>query len=210
MYWTDEEVEILRREYADPDIFPKDIAVKLGRSLNQVYNKAKALGLHAPIERIRFVGKRSSESERFKATQFKKGNVPPNKGQKMSPEVYAMCAKTMFKKGHQSHNYRDVGSERVNTDGYVEIKVAERTWRLKHRVIWEQHNGEIPKGMNIQFKNHNTQDCRIENLYMISQVEQMRTQNSYMAKYPKEVQDVIRLKGFVNRVIRKREKDNEQ
>ena len=92
----------------------------------------------------------------------------------------------------------------------METKVAEpNVWRLKHRIIWEQHNGVIPAGYNVQFKNRNTQDCRIENLYIISKSEQMRTENSLVARYPKEVQEVIRLKGVVNRVIHKREKDNE-
>ena len=104
----------------------------------------------------------------------------------------------------------EVGSERINVDGYIEIKVAEpNRWRVKHRVIWEQHNGAIPRGFNVQFKNHNPLDCRIENLYLISKAEQMRTENSFLARYPKELQDVIRLKGAINRQIRKREKNGE-
>lgn len=209
--WTQEEVDVLLREYEDPNIFPKDIAKKLNRTIPQVYCKAKAIGLKAPIERIRLAGKMGAESDACKAHQFLKGHTPQNKGKKMSPEVYVKVQRTMFKKGQSPVNHREVGSERVNVDGYVEIKVAEpNKWRLKHRWVWEQHNEKIPPGMNIQFKNKNTQDCRIENLYMISQAEQMRTENSYMARYPKEMQEVIRLKGVVNRVIHKREKNNEQ
>ena len=113
----------------------------------------------------------------------------------------------MFKKGRINENKREVGSERVNVYGYIEIKVAEpNRWRLKHRLIWEQHNGIIPEGCNVQFKNHNTLDCRIENLYLISKSEQMRNENSLMARYPKELRDVIRLKGVVKRQLRKQEK----
>ena len=208
--WTKEEINILLRDYQDPNIFSADIAKRLDRTLSQVYNKAEKMGLKAPLERSRLAGKLGTNHPNAVEHRFKKGSVPPNKGKKMSPEVYEKVKKTMFKKGNSPVNHREVGSERINVDGYIEIKVAEpNRWKLKHRIIWEQVNGEIPKGYNVQFKNHNTQDCRIENLYIISHAEQMRTENSLVARYPKEVQEVIRLKGVVNRVIHKREKDNE-
>lgn len=209
--WTQYEEETLIRLYEDPNIFTADIAKRLDRTLSQVYNKAHTMGLKAPLERIRLAGKLGTNHPNAVAHRFKKGSVPPNKGKKMSPEVYEKVKETMFKKGNSPVNHREVGSERINVDGYIEIKVAEpNRWRLKHRIIWEQVNGEIPKGYNVQFKNHNTKDCRIENLYIISKSEQMRTENSLVARYPKEVQEVIRLKGVVNRVIHKREKDNEK
>lgn len=208
--WTKEEINILLRDYQDPNIFTADIAKRLDRTLPQVYNKARKMGLKAPLERNRLAGKLGTNHPNAVAHRFKKGAVPPNKGKKMSPDVYEKVKETMFKKGNSPVNHREVGSERINVDGYIEIKVAEpNRWRLKHRIIWEQVNGEIPKGYNVQFKNHNTQDCRIENLYIISKAEQMRTENSLVARYPKEVQEVIRLKGVVNRVIHKREKNNE-
>ena len=208
--WTKEEINILLRDYQDPNIFSADIAKRLDRTLSQVYQKARTMGLKAPLERSRLAGKLGTNHPNAVAHRFKKGSVPPNKGKKMSPEVYEKLKETMFKKGNSPVNHREVGSERINVDGYIEIKVAEpNVWRLKHRIIWEQHNGVIPAGYNVQFKNRNTQDCRIENLYIISKAEQMRTENSLVARYPKEVQEVIRLKGVVNRVIHKREKDNE-
>ena len=208
--WTQYEEETLIRLYEDPKVFPKDIAKMLGRTLPQVYNKARKMGLNAPMERIRMAGKIGMQHPKSIATRFSKGHIPPNKGKKVSPEVYEKMSVTMFKKGHTPVNHREVGSERINVDGYIETTVAEpNVWRLKHRIIWEQHNGVIPAGYNVQFKNHNTQDCRIENLYIISKAEQMRTENSLVARYPKEVQEVIRLKRVVNRVIHKREKDNE-
>lgn len=209
--WTQQEEETLSRLYEDPKVFSKDIAKMLGRTLPQVYQKARAMGLKAPMERLRLAGKLGTDHPNAVAHRFKKGFVPPNKGKKMSPEVYEKVKGTMFKKGQVPFNHREVGLERVNKHGYIEIKVAEpNKWRLKQRMVWESHNGKIPPGMNIQFKNHNPQDCRIENLYIISKAEQMRTENSLMARYPKEVQEVIRLKGVVNRVIHKRERDHEQ
>ena len=92
-------------------------------------------------------------------------------------------------------------------DGYVEIKVAEpRKWALKHRVIWEEANGPIPKGCNIQFRDGNKLNVKIENLYIISRSDQLMKQNAMYARYPKEMQDVMRLKGAINRQIRRKEK----
>ena len=209
--WTQQEEETLIRLYGDPKVFSKDIATMLGRTLQQVYNKARAMGLRAPMERLRMAGKIGMQHPKSIATRFHKGHTPQNKGKKVSPEVYEKMSPTMFKKGHINENKREVGAERVNVDGYIGTKVAEpNVWKLKHRIVWEQHNGVIPAGYNVQFKNHNPQDFRIENLYLISKAEQLRNENSLIARYPKELQDVIRLKGALNRQIHKYQKNQNE
>lgn len=204
--WTQEEIDILSSLY--PNHYAREIAGILGRGISSIHCKANSLGLESSREKIQRTGYEASKSPASIAARFQKGSVPLNKGKKVSPEVYSKMQPTMFKKGQTPLNHRDVGSERVNVYGYIEIKVAEpNRWRLKHRVIWEQANGAIPKGFNVQFKNHNRQDCRIENLYLISKAEQMAKENSFWAKYPKEIQEIIHLKGVVNRAIHKVEKN---
>ena len=204
--WTQEEIEILSRLY--PNHYAREIAGILGRGISSIYCKARTLGIESSREKIQRAGYEVSKSPSSIASRFPKGHTPVNKGKKVSPETYANCQPTMFKNGHTPVNHREVGSERINVYGYIEIKVAEpNRWRLKHRVIWEQVNGAIPKGFNVQFKNHNRQDCRIENLYLISKAEQMAKENSFWAKYPKEIQEIIHLKGVVNRAIHKAEKN---
>ena len=46
--------------------------------------------------------------------------------------------------------------------------------KIEHRVIWEKHNGPIPKGMLIHHINGNKKDNRIENLQMMSFHEHMQ------------------------------------
>ena len=69
-------------------------------------------------------------------SKFKKGHNPHNKGKKMSPEVYEKIKPTLFKKGHNI-NTRPVGSERIDKDGYIDIKVAmPDKWKLKHKELF--------------------------------------------------------------------------
>ncbi len=111
-------------------------------------------------------------------TRFKKGTVPPNKGKKMSAEQYAKSSSTMFKKGGIPQNYRPVGSERVNVDGYIEIKVADPSkWELKHRFVWEENNGKIPAGMNLIFKDNNPLNVKLDNLMLVTRAENMEMNN---------------------------------
>lgn len=107
-----------------------------------------------------------------KTGRFQKGQVAHNKGAKMSKEVYEKAKNTMFTKGHVPHNHKPVGSERVNVNGYIEIKVEEpRKWQLKHNVVWENHNGKIPKGSVVIFLDRNKMNVTIDNLKLIKRSE---------------------------------------
>lgn len=105
--------------------------------------------------------------------RFPKGNVPFNKGKK--GECAAGSEKGWFQKGCAPQNHRAVGSERVNVDGYVEIKVAEpNKWRLKHRIAWEAENGKIPEGKCVLFLNGEKTDVRLCNLVLVDRRVHMR------------------------------------
>ena len=91
--------------------------------------------------------------------RFEKGHIPANKGKPMKPEQYEKCKKTMFKRGNIPANRREVGSERVTKDGYLKIKIQDgqgnKNWILKHRFIYEQVNGPIPKSHKVIFADGN-------------------------------------------------------
>ena len=101
--------------------------------------------------------------------KFEKGHIPANKGKKMPAAVYEKSKRTMFRKGHQPNNHREVGSERINVEGYVEIKVAEpNRWQLKHRVVYENyHNVKLKSTDVVIFLDGNKQNFDIENLALI-------------------------------------------
>ena len=88
------------------------------------------------------------------------------------------CEKTWFQKGHIPENAKPMGNERINKEGYIEIKIRERrtkekpnTYALKQRVIWEKAYGEIPPGHVIIFKDGNKLNCELSNLAIVSRAE---------------------------------------
>ncbi len=100
---------------------------------------------------------------------YKKGSIPWNKGKK----GYMGANKTSFKPGNIPANWKPVGSERIDTEGYILIKIAEpRKWALKHRIIWEEyHKKKIPRGSVIIFADGDKSNLNIENLICVSRNE---------------------------------------
>ena len=153
--WTDEEKEYLKsivkgRTY-------KEITTKMNDKFEYDFSEYQIKGM---IVRNKLTTGTSGH--------FKKGSTPWNKGLK----GYIGANKTSFKKGMIPINHREVGSERINIDGYAEIKVAEpNKWRLKHRVIYEKHHGEIPKDHVVIFADGNKMNFKIDNLVLISRYQ---------------------------------------
>lgn len=113
-------------------------------------------------------GLRSKFNQKKNAGSFKKGSESWNKGKK----GYMGANKTSFKAGATPHNYKPVGSERITSDGYVMIKVKDpKTWKLKHRVIWEKEHGPIPRDSLLNFIDGNALNCSLENLALITRKE---------------------------------------
>lgn len=61
----------------------------------------------------------------------------------------------------------------VNDQGYGITSVNAKKYRI-HRIIWEMFNGKIPPKMEIDHINHNRMDNRIENLRIVSSLENKR------------------------------------
>ena len=120
--------------------------------------------------------------------RFEKGSVPHNKGKK--GKCAKGCEKTWFRKGHVPKNHRQVGSERVNVDGYIEIKVAEpNVWKLKHRVVYEEHHGKIPHGHIVIFRDGNRCNTSVENLRLISRGVNAMLNHTGLCEYKGELKE---------------------
>lgn len=105
--------------------------------------------------------------------RFEKGQPAWNKGMKGINLAGENGKKTQFKKGCAPRNYRPVGSERIDKkDGYILIKVSDEgryqdRWKLKHRVLWEQEHGKIPRKHTLIFADGDKQNTNLENLILV-------------------------------------------
>ena len=91
--------------------------------------------------------------------------------------------KTSYKKGNIPQTYKPVGTERITEDGYTEIKVKDpNVWKLKHRLIYEEHYGEIPNGYVVMFLDRDKSNFDINNLILISRKQLRILNQNYLIK----------------------------
>lgn len=131
-------------------------------------------------------------------TQFKKGHIPWNKGlkdwQKNKP-------KNLFKKGHVPWKTKPIGTETIDKDGYVRVKVnnefgsRNKNWKLKQHVIWEKHNPNIKIGKTdrIIFLDGNKRNFDINNLELITLREQLSLSKFGKLSDPEETRALLQL-----------------
>jgi len=213
--WPPEAVAILTRMYSDHAT--TDVARAVGRTVNQVYQKAAALGLKksaAYMESDRSGRiQRGRTDPRMIATQIKPGAVPWNKGVKGVCGTHPNCRRTQFKRGRpasESANYVSIGSHRLSKDGYLEQKVTDdpaivpaRRWIGVHRLVWEKANGPIPKGHVVCFlpgrRTAELEKITLDALELVSRAELAR-RNHPRSRSP-ELAKLVQLKGAITRQV---------
>lgn len=88
------------------------------------------------------------------------------------PKGTHFAPQSEFKKGCIAHNHLPVGTERVNGEGYTDIKIAEpKKWKTKHSILWEEVNGPVPKGHKLIFKDGDRSHVALENIALVSDSE---------------------------------------
>ena len=117
---------------------------------------------------------------------FPKGNAPANKGKKYPGKTNSGS----FKKGQKPSNYKPIGYERVDRDGYTLVKVSDtgpwhHRWRHKHKVMWEKEHGAIPPGHVVLFADGNKENIVLENFILVTNAQLARlNQNHLISKDP--------------------------
>ncbi|MDF2889762.1 MAG: hypothetical protein K0R80_129 [Clostridia bacterium] len=147
-------------------IGPKNMAELLNKTFNKNYTTAQMKSYYS-----------NHNINSGLSGYFSKGHTPQNKGQK---GYHAPGSeKGWFKKGNIPVNHKPVGSERVDVDGYTLIKTAEpNVWTLKHKVIWEEKNGNVPKGYVLTFLDGNKGNITLENIALITMAESLEMTRS--------------------------------
>ena len=131
---------------------------------------------------------------------FEPNHKPWNKGKEY--HAGGRSSETHFKKGESPACKREVGSERVNIEGYIEIKTAEpNKWELKNRVIWREHYGELPD--IVRYRDGNPLNCEINNLVGFTHEEQALINRLGIKEIPVEVESSVRAVIKLKQGIRK-------
>lgn len=201
--WAQNDIDTLITMF--PHNYTEDVCKVLNRSYGSVSGKALLLGLKKSrifkeieisktADRLRVIGTTS---------RWDKGHVPHNKGKKMPDQIYQKCAPTMFKKGQTPHNTNYDGHERISKDGYIEVRVRLGKYMLKHRHIWEQTNGPIPKGMILTFRDGDKKNVKLENLELITRQEGMA--RNTIQRFPPELVSTIKLVNKLNKQIHEKQ-----
>ena len=76
--------------------------------------------------------------------------------------------------GNRCVQRKPIGCETKWAEGYTRVKLGENEWEFKHRYIWRQHYGEIPKDYSVIFLDRNLDNFDIDNLALVSRHELMK------------------------------------
>lgn len=135
-------------------------------------------GLNLQVSQVKSY-KRNNKIPSGLTGKFEKGHVPANKGQKFPGQIN----KTSFKKGQEPPNKMAVGSERVNGDDYVDIKIANpNIWKAKHKLIYEEFYGSVPAENVVIFADGDRRNFDIDNLIMISKKQLLVMNQHHLIK----------------------------
>lgn len=214
-FWSDCELVSLRLLY--PKFKTEDVAYAIGRSTYQVYAKANSLGIEKTAEylaspaacRLRRGDNIGSEY------RFQKGLVPWNKGKHVV--AGGRSAETRFKAGQRPVNTMQIGSTKLDKSGNLIKKVsdaignASKRWRGVAELVWIGANGPIPAKHIVVFKpgmkTAVLDEITLDRVECISLAENMRRNTVH--NMPKELAQLVQLRGAINRKINSRKK-NEQ
>lgn len=197
--WNDEEIDFLR------EVYPKHGRKETTRIFNEHYN------LDLSENSI----KHMVELFKIKAPTngcFRKGHIPANKGIPMTPEQYAKCRPTMFKKGGTPPNHRPVGSDRISKDGYIEVKIAEpNRWELLQVLVMQSMLGrKLKKNVEmVRFLDGNKLNCDPSNLMMTTRRVNARVNQRKIKPTSAEAMKAAIQVESIKCLIRDKEQSNE-
>lgn len=210
--WKPAEEAIVRTCY--PHMKTRTVAALLLTSEKRVYAKAKAMGLAKTPEYLATPSAARTNGRQGIYTRFGKGHVPQNKGVRgRRGWAPGRMAEGQFRKGQMPHNWKPVGSTRINSEGYLDIKVdnkakGAKAWTAVHRLNWIAAHGPIAKGWFIRFKDGNQRNPLIGNLELVDRATHLY--RNYHGRYPLEVRQLVQLRGALQRQINKRTGNGKQ
>ena len=226
----DEAIELIQDEYVnlnlvglhahigsqifETSIYYDEVAVLL-KEMGRIQDK---FGIKTSIGNISNLKNMAGVKSGTVGGQFQKGQVSWNKGKKwsefMSEEGQKKSLKTCFKKGNVPANRKEIGYERVDHEGFVYVKVQDlhqnRNFKQKHYLVWEQHNGPVPKGYILRFLDGNRQNCDISNLALVSVSEKLILSKMQRTTNPELHKTQILVAKVMDKARKRKRKDKTQ
>ena len=203
--WLPAEERALATLY--PHLRTVDIVPILGRNISAIYGRAKLLGLEksAAFKASPLSGRNVKDhAPHGVSTRFKPGHVSKNKGLRRPGWFAGRMRETQFRKGQTPVNKCEVGELRLNTEGYVDMKISNergaKAWRTFHRILWEDVNGPVPDGHVLVFRDKDRLNICLENIELITRAELQRRNSLH--RLPKPLVQAIMTLGQLKRRIR--------
>lgn len=200
--FTQEQVEFLRANYGEMS------RRQLTAAFNREYGDSKTVS-----QIIAFVKNHKIHSGR--TGHFAKGHKPWNEG-------LAGCGVCQpnsgnFVKGNVPANLTPLGTERVNADGFIEIKVpvpnpytdAQTRYMHKHVWVWEQEHGPVPDGHVLRFLDGDRTNCALENLDLFTRAESMEMTRLGFGEAPEEMKPTIMAMAKLDTKVRQLEREHQ-
>lgn len=200
--WTAEQLLLLHSQYANTPT--RSIANALSCSMSVVYTQAKLRGLKKSPEFLASAYSGRAAADRpilgSASTRFTPGQRSWNKGKKLPGHGNTQ---SFFKKGEAPINAQQVGALRINTDGRLEIKLApgKNQWYGLVRYSWQLAHGPIPDKMCIGVRDHDSYNTQVDNLMLLTRAENIA--HNLLGRYPKDLRNVMALRGRLNNQINK-------
>ena len=197
--WTPEEDKLLRELWKTHSL--NQCSTVMGRGTSSIYNRVQKLQLKRTDEYKAITG----------CGQFKPGHSTWNAGKK-GWKAGGRSTETQFKLGDRpSNTWRPIGAERLSKDGILFRKVADTgrkkaDWRAVHVLIWEEHNGQLPDGHIVIFKDKNRANFDPSNLEALTRAESM--QRNSIDRYGSDYRSAAIKLGWFKRKLNKLEKAN--
>lgn len=211
-FWTQPEIESVRSRY--PNEKTADIAKALRRTPSQVYQMAGKLVVKKSPEYLASPAAGRTNGRQGIGSRFKPGLTPWNAGMK---GLDIGGKETRFKRGQDPHNTCAIGSYRITKDGLLQRKISDtkgnssQRWRSVHELVWIEANGAVPLKHIVVFKqdmsSNKLEEITIDRIECISRAELMKRNTVH--NLPKEIAELIQLRGAVNRQINSRSKHHE-
>ncbi|MCK9622213.1 MAG: HNH endonuclease [Methylobacter sp.] len=158
------------------------------RKLTAAFNKR--FGVEITMQKMKSALYRHRISS-GRSARFITGNTPHNKG------IKGVCysPSTQFKKGHQPARTQPIGTEVYRDENGMStwyIKMPEPIgWVQKHRLLYEQHHGPLPKNSVVIFLDSDSNNILIDNLKAVSRAELLQINKNNYKQQPKELKPAI-------------------